>query len=314
MKKIRTVCGDIDANQLGHVQCHEHLFIEKGIPASIVPSLVIDDYQKTKNEVLRFKGAGGKTIVDAQPAFAGRMADRLQQLAKETNLNILATTGFYKHIFYAKDSYIFNHEEAEITKFYVSEFLDGMISENGNRINAKAGILKGAITEEGLSDPIYKKLFNSLAKAACEVSAPIMIHTDPSADVMNLIQFFKSFGISTNRLLICHLDRTNYNIEYHLQILKTGVYLCYDSVNRLKYVSEEEELSLIKEIIAEGYEDQIVLSLDTTNERLLEYGGYMGLDYILTDFLNIMRHNGISDVAIQKMTTSNATKILSFSE
>lgn len=38
-KMIRTVCGDIAAENLGYCQCHEHLFIAKGISGEKIPSL-----------------------------------------------------------------------------------------------------------------------------------------------------------------------------------------------------------------------------------------------------------------------------------
>ena len=61
-----------------------------------------------------------------------------------------------------------------------------------------------------------------------------------------------------------------------------GCYLCYDSIHRYKYVSEKEELDLIQKILMNGYDSQVVISLDTTNQRLRAYEAKdMGLDYIL---------------------------------
>lgn len=309
---VRTVLGDVNTDNLGFTQCHEHLFIEKGIPCSLVSSLHMDDYNKTLTEAIDFYEAGGRTVVDAQPALCGRMANNLVNLAKESNLNIISTTGFYKTIFYDENSIIKTGTEEENTSFFISEIKEGMISEDNTIISAKAGIIKGAITKEGFNDFDYKKLFCAIANAALETGVPIMIHTDNHADIHALIDFFESYNIAANRLLICHLDRTNYNFSYHKEVLSRGVNLCYDSVNRLKYLSEQQELELIQFVLDEGFAKQIVLSLDTTNERLSSYGGYMGLDYILKTFINRMLEFGIEKSHINLMTEENAKHILAF--
>ena len=60
------------------------------------------------------------------------------------------------------------------------------------------------------------------------------------------------------------------------------------------------------------YEDQLLLSLDTTRERLKAYGGSMGLDYILNTFIPMLREYGVPQQAIAAMTVKNAAQALSF--
>ena len=64
-----------------------------------------------------------------------------------------------------------------------------------------------------------------------------------------------------------------------------------------------------------GYGEQIVLSLDTTNERLRAYNANdMGLDYILTDFIPMLRQAGVAKKDIRAMCESNAGRILQVQE
>ena len=54
-----------------------------------------------------------------------------------------------------------------------------------------------------------------------------------------------------------------------------------------------------------------MLSLDTTNRRLRSYGSPdMGLDYILTDYIDTLRQNGFSEEEIRRMTAENAAEAL----
>ena len=137
-----------------------------------------------------------------------------------------------------------------------------------------------------------------------------MAHTEPKADVLEMIGFFSAAGIAPERLIICHLDRTRYDIGYHQEVLSTGAFLCYDSVNRLKYLSHDSEIALIKAMLGAGYENQLLLSLDTTNQRLRAYGADMGLDYILTTYVPMLREAGVSDAQISAMTAKNAREAL----
>ena len=66
---IRTVLGDIDESRIGHSQCHEHLFVEKGASFSVSDVLYMDDAEKTLRELEDYRNNGGSLVVDAQPGL-----------------------------------------------------------------------------------------------------------------------------------------------------------------------------------------------------------------------------------------------------
>ncbi len=61
-KKIMTVTGLINGYNLGHCQCHEHLFIRKGKPFEINPVLWIDNLQLIERELYNSKKYGGEKL------------------------------------------------------------------------------------------------------------------------------------------------------------------------------------------------------------------------------------------------------------
>ncbi len=308
---IRTVLGDIPGDALGHAQCHEHLFIEKGVSFSINPALYMADAAQTNAELLTYKKSGGRAVVDAQPVYCGRMAGALTDASSRSGVHIVATTGFHKTLFYGPDSPIFVQTEQQLADTFISEVREGMLDVSGIRIGAKAGILKAGLDERGIS-PVYDKLIHAVIAAANETAAPILIHTDPNTDVLGLLRMFMDAGVFADRITVCHLCRSKYDFSYHKEVLSTGAFLCYDSVNRLKYISHEQLIALIIEMLSCGYEDQLLLSLDTTRERLRAYGGSMGLDYILKTFIPMLHEHGIPEHAIAAMTEKNAALALSF--
>ncbi|MCK9927359.1 hypothetical protein MXD62_09270, partial [Frankia sp. Mgl5] len=58
--------------------------------------LLLDDKEKSQLDVLDFKQHGGKTIVDATAVDYGRDVEAVQQIARETGIQIIGTAGFNK--------------------------------------------------------------------------------------------------------------------------------------------------------------------------------------------------------------------------
>jgi len=127
---------------------------------------------------------------------------------------------------------------------------------------------------------------------------------------LEVISYFADRGLKPSRLILCHLDRVNHDAGLHREVLSTGAYLCYDSINRLKYLSHEEEAGLIVSRLEAGYGKQLLLGLDTTRARLRAYGADMGLDYIHREFLPRLLALGVTDNDIKLMMSENAAKAL----
>lgn len=309
---IRTVWKDILPEEAGHAQCHEHIWLEKGASYHVNPALCMNDRKKSLKELNDYHQAGGRLIVDAQPTGCGRNASMLSALSRESNVFIVAAAGFHKKEFF-DNPVLFSWPEEALARLYAKEINTCITDLAQESSFCRAGILKAAAEKNWQTDPVYHKLFEAVAQAAGQTGAPVMIHTEKGSDVLELIHWFQERDIPPEKLLICHLDRTHYDIDYHKKVLSTGCYLCYDSIHRLKYVSEAEEMKLLLAMKESGFTGQIVLSLDTTNQRLRSYGAEdMGLDYILKFFIPQLKEQGFTDREIRQMCTANAAKIIDF--
>lgn len=306
---IRTVLGDVGGGALGHIQCHEHLFLEKGPSCQSNPALLMEDTGRTAAELADYRSAGGGCVLDAQPGFCGRMAKRLVDASAQTGVSIIATTGFHKRAFYPKNSPVFALGREEAARLFCSEVTEGMISETGERIHAQAGVIKIAFGSDGGTglDPL---LTGAAIDAAAATGAPVLVHTEKDCDILALLDALLQGGVAPNRVIVCHLDRTCRDLKRHLAVLETGAFLDYDSINRPKHLSDDEECHTISYGLEHGYEKQLLLSLDTTNRRLRHYGGSMGLDYILTTFLPMLARRGVTQRQLSLLTHENAVRAL----
>lgn len=309
---IRTICKDIRPEEAGHAQCHEHIWLNRGASCQVNPALCMDDHSRSLQELKDYAQAGGGLIVDAQPTGCGRNAPMLAKLSKESGVHIVAAAGFHKKEFF-DDLQLLTWPEEMLAKLYTREIEAGITDPLQGSSLFRAGILKAAADGDWQNDPVYRRLFEAVAQAAGQTNAPVMIHTEKGNDILSLIRWFQKRSIPPEKLLICHLDRTHYDPSYHREVLSTGCSLCYDSIHRLKYVSEQDEMDLLCAMKQSGHTGQIVLSLDTTSQRLRSYDAEdMGLDYILNTFIPQLAERGFTDEEIRQMCITNARNILDF--
>ena len=305
MGTVRTVAGDIAPEKLGFTQSHEHLFLAKGRSWEVNPALCIDDPERSLAELLSYREAGGRSLVDAQPVGCGRSARVLRALSEKSGVGIVASTGFHKAVFYPSDHWLFSMPEEELRALYIRELTVGMAEDCDNVRPAvwtdiRAGQVKAALDACGLEGP-YEKLFRAACGAAAETGAPLMIHVERGADAPALADFLEAEGLAPGRMIFCHLDRAEPDLEVHKRLAARGCFLEYDTIGRFKYHSDEREAEILLELAAAGHAGRILLSLDTTRARLRAYGGEPGLDYLIRVFLPLLRERGGEELARRAM-------------
>ena len=117
MFHVQTVSGPIAPDALGHSQIHEHIFVHRTPMAEKNPALRLDDPARSLEELRAYRAAGGGFLADAQPVAAGRDAERLGALSRESGVAVAASTGYHLLGFYPAD--ILLPKDADMTKWAV---------------------------------------------------------------------------------------------------------------------------------------------------------------------------------------------------
>ena len=319
MKKIHTVTGEILPEELGFCHSHEHLLLSRGESFRKSPVLLLDDFDRSLAEVNAYAAAGGRAVVEAQPVGCNRVADDLERLSLKSGVRIIASTGFHKMLFYPENHWIFRYSETQMEDVFLRGLTKGMFvncdeSEPEEQITAKAGQVKCALDTVGL-DVQYRKLFCAAVRACKATGAPMMVHIERGSDPLELADFLAEKGLpgKNGSVIFCHMDRACDDIEIHKRIAKSGVFLEYDTIGRFKYHSDEEEIAIIKELMGAGYEDRLLLSLDSTRARLKSYTPEgIGLTYIIDRFIPMMKKAGITQKQIKKMMIYNPAEAFAY--
>ena len=224
---IQSVTGILPPEALTFCQCHEHILLSKGVSWQRNHALCMEDIQKSMQELLDYRAAGGSTIVDAQPVGCNRMTKELVQLSRDSGVQIVASTGFHKDCFYPAEHWIHTYSQQQLTEVYFHELTKGMYVDTDNAvpsqtISAKAGMIKTALDAE--FSLLYEKLFHAAASAQCVTGAPLMIHVEMGSDPIRLFKFLSDCGVPAESMLFCHMDRSSPDLRQHHFLLKAHIW------------------------------------------------------------------------------------------
>ncbi|MBQ8507746.1 MAG: phosphotriesterase [Clostridia bacterium] len=300
MKQIQGANGPFCPEELGHFQMHEHLFVSPGPGTDLFPALLADDLEKSAAEAKHYVEMGGGGFLDAQPVDAGRNAAMLKKISEASGAKIVTVTGFHLPHFYPEGHWIHSEDEEQLFARFADELENGCIECR----KVKPSAVKAALGKEGLDARARVKLA-AAARAAAGAGVPIVIHTEKGVGGVEAVELCVAAGMPLNRILICHIDRQADDFGPHDAIAATGCMLEYDTIGRFKYHDDPSEIRLMRHMIEGGHLEQLLISLDTTNQRLASYGGEIGLDYIFTSFLPALREAGFSEEEIRTITVEN---------
>ncbi|SHE09996.1 Phosphotriesterase homology protein [Chlamydia abortus] len=296
MSFIRTLDADISKEQLGFTYSHEHIvcrpahWSERG-----VDDLLLDDPEKSKLDVLDFKKHGGQAIVDATAIDYGRDVPAVYRIMQETGVRIIGTAGFNKSFLWdAKVKEELKPLIGDYETYYewieaksINELADFVIREVEEGLEGtpfKAGQVKFGTGYNRIT-PLEEKTLRAVARAHHETKAPIHSHTEVGTMGLEQIELLRSENIDISFLSLGHMDR-NPDPYYHEQIARTGAYLSFDGIAKIKYAPESTRIQLILELVRKGYENQILISGDTARKTYYKhYDHGLGLEYIIAKWV-----------------------------
>ena len=292
MTFVRTVNGDIKPEELGFTYSHEHIVcIPPYWQEKNEDDLLLDDENKSLKDVMDFKNAGGNSIVDATAVDYGRDVEAVKRISEKTGVKIIATAGFNKGFLWnAKlkgnlKQIVGNYETYGewIEKATVNELAQYVISEIEEGLegtNIRGGQLKFGTGYNSIS-PLEVKTIKAVAIAHKETKAPIHSHTEAGTMALEQIEILKKEGVKLECVSFGHMDR-NLDPYYHVQIAKTGAFLCFVGIGKIKYATESARINEIIYLVKQGFKDQILISGDTARKSYYKHYNYgLGLEYII---------------------------------
>lgn len=280
---------------------HEHMTIDlSGVKNNI--DCKLNDFEKTKKELLRLKELGVTRIVDVTNMGMGRNVEFITRLEKETGIEILMSTGYYKESFFPKEV-----EKLSIEKLEEKLINDIKIGIDGT--NKKATFIGEIGTGFEKMTSLEEKVFIVASRVQKKTGVYISTHTSLGKLGHEQLDIIEKNGGNLEKVILGHTDLSK-DIHYIETLLKRGVYISFDTIGKINYLSEEKRIEYIKYLCDRGWENKILLSVDLTRQSHLKENGGIGYSYLLEEFVPKLLENGVELEKIEKFLVENPKKIL----
>lgn len=309
MKRIETVLGAIKPEDIGFTNYHDHLITIGGGEEKADRDLRLDRVDYAIDAMVKFKAAGGRTLVDMNPIDCGRQVEMLRDISEQSGVNIISCTGFQRSVYYDAEHWVNKYSVGEVAELIEKEITEGIEINNYNgpivrRSKAKAGVIKFA-THYNRIMPMELRALEAACIASVKTGAPISTHTERGTMGLEAIDLVEKFGVDPRRVTLGHVDR-NPDLAYHKKMAARGVTLGYDGPSRAKYWPDSVLIQLIKDMCSAGYADNIMLGGDNGRASMWpQYNGGYGHNYIIEKFVPRMLEEGVSQEDVDKIVIYN---------
>ena len=341
---IHTVLGAVAPDAIGITLPHEHLLIDFEVmfaepaaagdkgrahePVSLanlgwvrqhfnanLDNLRLLDEETARDEILLFKHAGGRTVVDPTPKALSRDPLALARIARATGLNVVMGAGYYVAASHPPD----------MDRRTVDDLAREMIADVTTGVG-DTGVRSGLIGEIGTTHPWTdneQKVLRAAIVAQRATGAPLMIHPGRHSQMpMALVEFVQKEGGDPRRTIMCHICRTIADVRAVIDLAQTGIWLEYDLFGlensyypynpSFDMPNDGGRMAHVLALIEAGHRDQILMSHDIAYKTsLVKYGGY-GYHHLLVNVVPRLRARGVDDAGLARLLVDNPARAFVF--
>lgn len=315
---VRTVLGPVPAHELGVVLIHETLLsVMPG--AEYAPEINIDKseiFEILKHQLMDYRRLGGKTIVDRGGMFHGRDVELYRTLSRTTGVHIIASTGLGPEPMLG--GYFMTPQKnpptpwsaEQFSGLFTKEVTEGIVIPRVER-SSSAGLVTSIASRTGMTQ-VENGLFRGSAQTAHSTGVPVSVQY--GADAVNDLEVLLSEGIASNRIIIGGLDRLE-AVESRVvfEIAKRGAYVALDHVgwsSNEGYINDTERAELIVELFGAGHGERLLISSNAVGVAKGHEAKEIGMDYLLTSFVPILRKAGVTEEQIRVLLKENPQRVL----
>ena len=309
----QTVLGPVDPATLGFTLPHEHTAIALWqIPNRWDYWELTRDLPIITEELVRFRDAGGSTLVDLTLPGVGRDPAWLVALARGTGLHLVMGCGWYREAYYPAEARIDRRSVEDLADELVREATEGIVVA-GLDAPVRPGIIGEIGTDKPWLSAQEERVHRAAARASRLTGLAITTHAVMSDVGLAQLTAFEAEGADLSRVVIGHAD--SYPIlDHYLEIIRRGANLEFDflgmSFTPQERLGEPRVIDLLLELLSRGHADRVFLSQDVChNSQLRHYEGN-GYTYLHEAFLPRLRERGVSDAEIDQLTIANPRRLL----
>jgi phosphotriesterase-related protein len=313
---VRTVLGDIEPDDLGPTDAHEHLAIGPGGIVDQHPDMLLDDVDRTVAELEPARALGLGGVVDALPSGGGRQILQLTEISRRSGIHVVASTGLHLARYYAADHWSTAGSPGAIAGHFSADVLEGIDEHDDvgpavSRTAHRAGVIKIAGSAPDLTER-DRRVFEAAAATHRATGCPILTHCSDGVGGLEQLRFLAEHGVEPGHVALSHVDKV-VDRGYHRELVATGAFVEYDQAFRWPDGRDNGTLTLLTWMLEDDCGDRVLLGLDAARQGYwTTYGGTPGLAYLLGGFGDAMRERGIGDAAQTAVFVTNPARAFAF--
>lgn len=192
-------------------------------------------------------------LIDCQPPFAGRDANRLAELSLRSGVAIACVTGFHLARYYRDGRRPWPTSSAAADLF-AAEVVTGLAETPGRRAAAIKAAHDGAVSND-------LALWEAAVEAHKRTGACLLVHTERGAGAEDLVAWLLDRGVAGQSIYLCHVDKRP-DLDLHLALAGQGVLLGYDTFLRPQYRPEAGVWPLLRAMVERGLGSAVAVCLD----------------------------------------------------
>lgn len=274
---------------------HEHIVIDLS-KEKHNDDCKLNIYEDALDELKDLYQKGVRRMVDCSNHGIGVNRDINHLVEEATGIKIINSTGFYKDPF--------------LPEWFKNASLDDLVQimlEDIDKYECKV------IGEIGTSNNEWteneKKLFKAATIVQKKTNTVIITHTTLGSLAFDQVRYLKSENINLKKVVISHAALSK-DLNMIREVLKEGANVAFDTIGKLSYLDDDTRACYIKELIDEGYKDQLLMSMDITRKSHLKKNGGVGYSYLLDEFIPLLISKGIKKEDIEDIMCHNFENIL----
>lgn len=318
---VNSVLGPVSSEKLGRTLMHEHfIFGYPGFAGDITLANSRHDLlERALKAAKDAKAAGIDTVVDATPNDCGRDVEALKEISERSELNIICATGYYCEELGSPSYFKFRSNLGYDIAEEIYEMMMGEIIKGVGKTGIKPGVIKLA-SSNGRITEYENAFFRAAAKVQRETGTVIITHTEEGTMGPEQADLLLAEGGIKEKIAIGHMCG-NRDINYHLEVLKRGVYDAFDRFGEENFFgspTDAQRIELLKRLSEKGYQNRILMSHDSVNAfwgRDVTFKGEFEPEnaIVMTRISKVvnpmMKKMGISDQAIDRIQVDNIREL-----
>jgi 5-phospho-D-xylono-1,4-lactonase len=306
---VQTVRGAVEADALGVVDAHEHVFLRS-------PALAgehFDDPEKMCAELRSVAGSGVDTVVDLTTVGLGRRPTHLAEISQRSGVQIVLATGYHRDAHYAADHWVHREDTDVLLDVLLTDLRAGVDDRDWRGPTplptpVRAGVVKVGASYQRITAAERRRIEVGV-EAARMCGVGLAVHCEIGTCAHDLLDLAEAGGLSPSRVALAHMDR-NADPNLHRELADRGAYLLYDTVGRIKYRPDSDLVALVERLVEDGHGDRLLLGSDVGRRTMLRaYGGGPGMDVLGREFLPRLRRH-LGEPAVDAITRANPARFL----